>query len=135
MTCGRRINIPLTRARIRYVALAIATAAVGLIVHRAGSALPPVVRDVLGDALWATMVTWWIAAIAPAMRWPSRAALALACCFIVEFSQLYHAPALDAVRRTMVGHLMLGSGFDPRDLVAYSAGVLAAILLDRDWNA
>ncbi len=25
---------------------------------------------------------------------------------------------------------MLGSGFDPRDLIAYTAGVLAAVLLD-----
>lgn len=124
----------MNRARIRYVALAVGTAAVGLIVNRGGGGLPPVVRDVLGDALWAAMLTWWIAAAAPALRLPWRAAVALACCFIVEFSQMYHAPALDALRRTTVGHLVLGSGFDPRDLVAYTAGVLVVVLFERTWG-
>ena len=116
--------------RRRYAAFALGTIVVGLAVHLRGSALSPGVRDVLGDALWAAMVTWLIAAIAPALRLPWRAAIALACCFAVEFSQLVRTPALDALRRTMAGHLVLGSGFDARDLVAYSGGVLAAVLLD-----
>ena len=50
-----------------------------------------------------------------ATRLAWRAAVALAFCFAVEFSQLVHLPALDALRRTTAGHLALGSGFDPRD--------------------
>jgi hypothetical protein len=119
------------RARSRYVALAAGTIVVGLTVHLRGSFLPPAVRDGLGDALWAAMVTWGIAAIAPSIRRPWRATLAVAICFGVEFSQLVHLPALDAIRRTTAGHLVLGSGFDPRDLPAYVAGVIAAVLLDR----
>ena len=114
-------------ARTRYVALALGTIVVGLAVHLGGGALSPVVRDVLGDALWAAMVTWLIAAAAPALRLPWRAATALACCFAVEFSQLVRLPALDALRGTMAGHLVLGSGFDARDLGAYAGGVLAAV--------
>lgn len=49
----------------------------------------------------------------------------------METRQLYHAPALDALRRTTAGHLVLGSGFDPRDLLAYTLGVVAAVLLER----
>jgi uncharacterized protein DUF2809 len=119
------------RARTRYVALAIGTIVLGLGVHLRGGALSPVVRDVLGDTLWAAMVVWGIAAVAPAIRLPWRAALALAFCFVVEFSQLVHSPALDALRRTTAGHLVLGSGFDPRDLAAYAAGVLAAVFFER----
>jgi hypothetical protein len=118
-------------ARTRYVALAVGTIVLGLAVHGRGGALPPVVRDVLGDALWAAMVAWWIAAVAPAMRLAWRAAVALAFCFAVEFSQLVHSPALDALRRTTAGHLVLGSGFDRRDFAAYAAGVLVAVLLER----
>ena len=118
-------------ARTRYVALAVGTISLGLAVHGRGDALSPVVRDVLGDALWAAMVVWWIAAIAPASRLPWRAAVALALCFAVEFSQLWHLPVLDALRRTTAGHLVLGSGFDPRDFAAYAAGVLAAVFLER----
>jgi hypothetical protein len=119
------------RARLPYVVLAVATIAVGLVVHLRGRALPPDVRDVLGDALWAAMVAWWAGAAAPAVRLRWRAAAAVAACYAVELSQLYHAPGLDALRRTTAGHLVLGSGFDPRDLAAYTAGVLAAALLER----
>jgi hypothetical protein len=118
-------------ARMRYVALAVGTIVVGLAVHWHGGALSPVVRDVLGDALWAAMVMWLIAAVAPAVRLPWRAAVALVICFAVEFSQLFRSPALDALRRTTAGHLALGSGFDPRDFVSYASGVLAAALLER----
>ena len=119
------------RARTRYVALAVGTIVLGLAVHSGGGALSPMVRDVLGDALWAAMATWWISAVAPAVRLAWRAALALALSFAVEFSQLLHVPVLDALRRTTVGSLALGSGFDPRDFAAYAGGVLAAVLLER----
>jgi Protein of unknown function (DUF2809) len=119
------------RARVRYVALAVGTIVLGLAVQSGGGALSPVVRDVLGDALWAAMATWWIAAVAPAMRLAWRAAVALVLCFAVELSQLVHTPVLDALRRTTLGYLVLGSGFDPRDFAAYAGGVLAAVLLER----
>jgi hypothetical protein len=113
-----------------YVALAMGTIVVGLAAHLHGAALPLAARDVLGDALWAMMIAWWLGAIAPETRLSRRAITALALCFAVELSQLYHAPAIDALRETTLGHLVLGSGFDPRDLVSYSAGVLAAVLLE-----
>ncbi|MEO8070866.1 MAG: DUF2809 domain-containing protein [Acidobacteriota bacterium] len=118
-------------ARTRYATLAVGAIALGLAVHWRGAALPPVVRDVLGDALWAAMVAWGIAAIAPAIPLLWRASAALAISFAVELSQLYHAPGIDALRRTAAGQLALGSGFDPRDLASYAAGVLAAVLVER----
>lgn len=114
-----------------YLALAVSTIALGLAVHLGGGALGPAMRDRLGDALWAAMIVWWLAAVAPKARPLLRNTAALAICFAVEFSQLYHAPALDAFRNTMFGHLVLGSGFDPGDLVAYTAGVLAAAAIDQ----
>ena len=121
---------PVSRARAVYLALALATIAVGLLVHLRGAVLGPVARDVLGDALWAAMIAWWAGALAPGARLTTRAAAAFAVCAGVEASQLLHAPALDALRATRVGHLVLGSGFDPRDLVAYAAGVAGAALLE-----
>lgn len=118
-------------SRARYLALALSTIALGLAVHLGGGALGPAVRDRLGDALWAMMIVWWLAALAPGARPLTRNTAALAICFAVEFSQLYHAAALDALRNTMVGHLVLGNGFDPGDLVAYAAGVLAAAAIDH----
>ena len=77
------------------------------------------------------MIYWWIAVLAPALATRFRAAVALGICFAVEASQLLHTPALDAVRNNSIGHLFLGSGFDPRDFAAYSAGVVAAVILER----
>lgn len=119
------------RVRARYVALALATVSMGLAVYRRGHALPPAARDVLGGALWAAMVAWWIAALVPRARLGTRSAGALALCVAVELSQLYRHPALDALRRTRAGHLVLGSDFDTRDLGAYALGIVAAALLDR----
>ncbi len=98
-----------------------------------GASLPVTLRDPLGDALWAAMMTWWVSALLPRSPLAARAAVALAICVAVEFSQLLRAPAIDAVRATTLGHLVLGSGFDPRDLAAYVLGVLAAGYLDR-WS-
>jgi hypothetical protein len=123
------------RTRLRYLVLVITTIAIGLAVHWSPAALNPDARDVLGDALWAAMMVWIVSVVAPAARLAARSAAALAICFAVELSQLYHAPALDALRETTAGHLVLGSGFDPRDLIAYAAGVCAAALVDRMWLA
>jgi len=116
--------------RLWYVALALGTIALGLVVHWRGNALGAVARDVLGDALWAGMIVWWVSALAPRTRLLVRGCIALGICFAVEASQRYHTPALDALRETTAGHLVLGSGFDPRDLGAYALGVLAAVALE-----
>lgn len=118
----------LTHLRATYVALAVGTIAAGLAVHWQGKLLSPVSRDVLGDLLWAAMIYWWIGALAPRSRPAWRGGAALAVCIAVELSQLCHTPTLDAFRRTRVGHLFLGSGFDPRDLLAYTLGVTVAVL-------
>jgi len=112
--------------RLRYLTLAIGTIAVGLRVHRDGTQLAPRLRHVLGDALWAMMIVWWIGVAVPRVALRTRALAALAVCFDVESSQQFHTPMLDAIRRTVPGHLVLGSGYDPRDFVAYAAGVFAA---------
>ena len=117
--------------RLVYAGLAIGTIALGLIVHFRGDALGPASRDVIGDALWAAMIAWWIGALVPDRSLGARSVVALAVCFAVEFSQLYHTVALDTLRDGTIGHLILGSGFDPRDLVAYTIGVLAAAACER----
>ena len=122
-------------ARVAYVALAAGTIALGLWVHRGGAALGTDARDVLGDALWAGMMAWLVGAAAPRARLGVRSAAALGICVAVELSQLLHTSAIDAVRRTTLGHLLLGSGFDARDLLAYAVGVSAAALLERAARA
>jgi hypothetical protein len=97
-----------------------------LTVYESGSFMPPAARDFIGDALWAAMIVWWISAALPSMPTARRAVASLAFCYAIECSQLVHFSALDALRATAAGHLVLGSGFDWRDFGSYAIGVLAA---------
>jgi hypothetical protein len=123
------------RHRLQYAALAGATVGVGLVVHAVDLGLHPVARDMLGDALWAVMIFFGLAVLQPRTRLGARFLVALVICFAVEVTQLYHTPRWDAVRATQLGHLVLGSGFDPRDFLAYLLGVAIAAGWERTWWA
>ena len=113
-----------------YVGLALVTIGAGLAFRSFSGNLPHALRDVTGDALWAAMLFWWVSAAAPAVRLRSRIAVALLICTAVELAQLYRSPLLTSIRSTTVGHLVLGSDFDARDLAAYAFGVIAASVVD-----
>jgi hypothetical protein len=119
--------------RLRYFFLALLTIALGLAVHLTAAALPRAPRDILGDALWAMLIVWLLALIAPTVERRVLGVGALLVCFTVEFGQLIRYEWLADLRRTTVGHFVLGSDFDARDLVAYGAGIIAALLIDR-WG-
>ena len=61
------------------------------------------------------------------------ALLALTFSWGVEFSQLYHAPWIDAVRATLPGRLLLGNTFNWPDLPAYALGVALGVWVER-WR-
>lgn len=117
--------------RVRYLIFALATIAVGLMVHIRGSFLAAGLRDILGDALWAMMIVWWTGVAAPRLPLRTRALVAFAICVAVELSQRFHTPFLDTLRSTQLGQLVLGSGYDSRDLMSYAAGVVVAVVIDR----
>jgi len=84
-----------------------------------------------GDALWTVAVYLGWKLVFPAMEPWKLGLMALGQSFGVEFLQLYHAPWLDGIRRNRFGHLLLGSTFNPMDLVAYSVGATVVFLIDR----
>lgn len=131
----RRNNRHVLRARLRYLAAASATIAVGLSLQWVRRNLPNALADVLGDALWGLMIYWLLGAARPAVSRGLRATFAMLVCWLVEFSQLYHAPWIDAWRATTVGRLTLGSGFDARDLVAYGVGIAVGLGLEPAGGA
>lgn len=106
-----------------------AVIALGLL-SRADLPLPPLVAAYAGDTLYATLACCLVALIRPA--WPAWGIglLALLACFAVELSQLIQTPWLAALRRTLPGRLVLGSGFLASDLVCYAVGVLFGLLAD-----
>ena len=117
--------------RSMLLASMIALAFVGLVcVVVFARVLPDWVRSSGGDVLIVIPV-YGIAAIA----WPRCASrtiaagtFTLAAC--VECSQLYHAPTIDAFRRTFVGRMTIGSTFVPSDFACYALGTVAAFCFD-----
>ena len=123
--------IPRPRSRLVYGLALAAVIAAGLGSRVFGATLPAFVATYAGDTLYATMVLIGLALVRP--RWPSArlVAVALALSVAIEISQLYHAPWIDALRKTTPGALVLGYGFLWSDVACYVAGVLLGGVLDR----
>ena len=119
------------RRRLLQLAATVVVIALGL----ASRAFPQFVPDSLGkypgDALWAMMIVFGLGIFATRMRTWQLALWALLVCFAVEFSQLYQAPWIVELRSHTLGHLVLGSFFGWADLIAYTAGVAVAAIIDN----
>lgn len=76
-----------------------------------------------GDALWALLVFLGFGFLFPSTSTIRVAGLAAAFSMLIEFSQLCHAPWIDAIRRTHLGALVLGNTFAWSDITAYLAGI------------
>jgi hypothetical protein len=108
---------------VLYAGLAVAVVATGLLWRADFTPLPPFLSKYGGDALWALMVFFGFGFLFPRASTPTIALLALTFSWSVEFSQLYRAPWIDAIRSTLPGRLMLGTTFNWPDLLAYVFGV------------
>jgi hypothetical protein len=131
----RRIVKPTQPFRPRGVSLVLSllTIALGLGSRRFGDQLPGLIATYAGDALWAALVFWLLSVARPRARTIVLFAASATIAFLVEIRQLYHAPWLDALRRTTPGALVLGQGFLWSDLVSYLVGAGGAAVIDR-WR-
>ncbi len=118
------------RSRVRYVLLVMAVITAGLIWRSGIIPLPPWLSNNGGDALWALMVFIGFGFLLPRASTCATALLALCAAWGVEFSQLYHAPSIDAVRATIPGKLVLGNTFHWPDLAAYAVGIALGALAE-----
>ena len=122
--------IPMPRSRPIYCVAILLVIALGLLSRRFPQFLPAALGKYPGDALWALMVFLGFGFVFRRARTGVVAVAALAFSFAIEFSQLYHAPWIDAVRYTVPGRLVLGSGFMWQDLLAYAVGIGAGVLVE-----
>jgi uncharacterized protein DUF2809 len=93
--------------------------------------LPAFVVKYGGSLLWGTMVFFLVAVAIPGWSRRTVALIALAIAVGVELFRLVHAPWLDAFRLTTAGALLLGRIFSLWNIVAYAAGILLGVALDR----
>ena len=100
--------------------------AAGLVTHFVGSGP---IADLVGDALYAVMIYLFIAIAFPRAAFWVVGVTALTLCTLVECFQLTGLPGLWAESFWPV-RLVLGIGFDARDLAAYAVGAGVATLVD-----
>jgi hypothetical protein len=115
----------LTLALVAVIACGVLLRVFGYSVH-----LPFVVVKYGGSALWAVMVYLLVALAFARLRPVRLAAIAVLVATCVEFSRLAHVPSLDEFRLTLAGALLLGRIFSLWNIVAYSVGIVAALVAD-----
>ncbi|MDO8038740.1 DUF2809 domain-containing protein [Janthinobacterium sp. SUN137] len=119
------------RRRLLQVGATVAVIALGLASRAYPQFLPAALGKYPGDALWAMMIVFALGGLATRMRTWQLALWSLLICFVVEFGQLYQAPWIVELRAHPLGHLALGSTFGWGDLIAYTAGVAVAAIIDK----
>ena len=120
--------------RIKIAFMLLATIFLGLMSRKVNWLFPEFLGEYPGDALWAVAVYLSWGLIRPAATELKLMLLALATSYLVEFSQLYHAPWLDEIRAHTLGHLLLGSTFNATDLVAYTVGIVIFYFVESGLN-
>ncbi|HFR4185455.1 MULTISPECIES: DUF2809 domain-containing protein [Bacillus] len=118
------------RNRLLYAIFTIIVIILGLSSRKFAFALPELLNDYLGDALWALMIFIGFGFLFPKIETKKLAFISLIFCYGIEMSQLYHAEWIDNIRATTLGGLVLGYGFLWSDLVAYTIGVGVGFLFE-----
>lgn len=119
-----------SRSRLLLFLGCIAVIVLGMASRKFPFLFPAVLGKYPGDALWALMVFIGLAFIRPRASTARLSILAFAVSCADEFSQLYQASWINAIRHTTIGHLVLGSTFSWIDMGAYAVGVLIGAILD-----
>jgi hypothetical protein len=118
------------RNRIVYFLLIVITILAGLGSRHYGGHLPSWVHLYLGDSLWALMVFWMAGFLFRQKATGWVAVVSLLFSFIIETSQLYHAPWIDTIRATTLGGLVLGFGFLWSDMLCYTVGIVFGMIME-----
>lgn len=116
--------------RLKFLLMAFLMIPIGLATRTYGNEF---MKLYVGDSLWAMMIYFGFKFLFPSQ--PLKAFwYAIIFCFLIEFSQLYHAPWINTVRQNRLGGLILGFGFLWTDLVSYFVGILGGYWLDKKYS-
>ena len=85
----------------------------------------------IGDILYAVLIYFGFRFLAADSKKSVTLLLSLLFCFSVEILQLAQIDWLIAIRKTILGHYILGEGFLWLDLLCYVMGTLIAYYLDK----
>ena len=118
----------LKNSRIQYFILIFFVIALGITSRKMDR-----VPTFFGDTLYAVMVYFGMRMFFINLNIKKTAILALIFCFSIEFLQLCRAEWILEIRRTTLGHYVLGQGFLWSDLGYYALGVMIGFCMDSSW--
>ncbi|TGD59272.1 ribosomal maturation YjgA family protein [Flavobacterium humi] len=84
-----------------------------------------------GDMLYAMMIFFVFRMCFLQFSGFKIAFISLLFCYLIEISQLYQDIWIDTIRKTFLGHCILGQGFLWSDLIVYAFGILCAFWVDK----
>lgn len=85
----------------------------------------------IGDVLYAVLIYFGLRFLFINLKTYKTFLLSLLFCFGIEILQLVQIDWLIAIRKTTLGHYILGEGFLWLDLLCYIMGTLMAFLIDE----
>nr|WP_244396038.1 DUF2809 domain-containing protein [Beijerinckia indica] len=119
--------------RLRRFLLCLIVIASGLALRCFGAdiGLPVAIVKYGGSILWGAMVFLLAGMILARQSRSQIASIAAVIALVVELSRLYHTPWLDTFRISTAGALLLGRFFSIFNIVAYGAGIILGLLMDK----
>ena len=118
------------RNRWIYAVFTVLIIGLGLGSRAFSSVLPDTLNTYLGDSLWAAMIFTGCGFLFRKLKTMITGIISHSFCFVIEFSQLYHAEWIDQIRDTSLGGLVLGYGFLWSDIEAYTIGIAACAAIE-----
>ncbi|QNQ08336.1 ribosomal maturation YjgA family protein [Sphingomonas alpina] len=88
------------------------------------------IRPHIGDSLAVILLYLALRAVTPLRVMPA-AGIALAVAVAIEFGQLFGLIGALGLSGNIAARFLLGAGFDPLDFIAYAAGALFVIAVER----
>lgn len=122
------------RNRLLYALLIGLVIIAGLASRAFPALLPSFLGKYPGDVLWGLMVFLLFGFAAPRITTGQAALYATAFSVADEISQLYHAPWINRIRHTTLGHLVLGDTFSWGDIACYVAGIAVGAIMEWGWK-
>ncbi|WPO77330.1 DUF2809 domain-containing protein [Flavobacterium sp. KACC 22761] len=116
----------MNKTRIQYLLLFLSVILLGIL-SRKISLIPLWI----GDFLYAVMIYFLVRIVYFNKKATYIFILSLVICYGIEFLQLYQAPWIIELRKTLFGRYVLGQGFLWSDILAYTAGILFIFFIEK----
>lgn len=111
--------------RLNYIILILLVLILGILSRKISS-----IPLFIGDVLYAVLIYFGFRFLIMDSKKSTSLLLSLIFCFGIEILQLVQIDWLIGIRKTTLGHYILGQGFLWLDLLCYIIGTLLAFLID-----